>query len=309
MLVYNSHTFKTMFPSCRNKQCFTPDPDMAPALVARALKRRVLAPWTGRRSWTRHLVPLALLLVFHASAPAQQQLKYHVVASFPHDPTAFTQGLLFSAGKLYESTGLYGRSELREVELHSGRVLRKQSLERSDFGEGLALLGTQLVQLTWTSGHGYLWDLRSFRRQGEMPYLFGPNPNAAQGWGLCYNGVELVLSDGSDRLYFLHGASFAPIRSIQVRDAAGPVARLNELECIEGRVYANIWQSDRIVIIDPGSGVVTAQLDLSALYPRRLRRDNVLNGIAWDAGQRRLFVTGKRWPRLYQLAVVPAAAY
>ena len=252
---------------------------------------------------------MALLLALHASALAQQQLKYHVVASFPHDPTAFTQGLLFSAGKLYESTGLYGRSELREVELHSGRVLRKRSLERSDFGEGLALLGTQLVQLTWTSGHGYLWDLRSFRKQGRMPYLFGPNPSAAQGWGLCYNGAELVLSDGSDRLYFLHGASFAPIRSIQVRDAAGPVAQLNELECIEGRVYANIWQSDRIAIIDPVSGVVTAQLDLSALYPRRLRSDNVLNGIAWDAQQRHLFVTGKRWPRLYQLAVVPSVGH
>ncbi len=263
-----------------------------------------------RRERNRYRLLLLLLWLCPAPPPlAQPELHYRVVAVYPHDPSAFTQGLLYSDGKLYESTGNYGHSELREVDLYSGRVLRRRALAAPDFGEGLALLGDRLVQLTWTSGHGYLWDRASFQLIGRMPYRFGAGGRAAQGWGLCSDGTELVLSDGTDQLYFLDGVHFAAQRSVRVRDLRGPVKLLNELECIDGRVYANVWRSDRIVIIDPASGRVSAQLNLGDLYPReqRQRPEDVMNGIAWDAQQRRLFVTGKRWPKLYQLMLLSAA--
>lgn len=238
-------------------------------------------------------------------------LEYRVVQVYPHDSGAFTQGLLYAQGKLYESTGLFGQSELREVDLTTGRVLRKQKLQAEDFGEGLALVGEQLLQLTWTSNHGFIWNRASFSLVGTMPYLFDPTAqeNTRRGWGLCYNGVQLVLSNGSNKLFFLHAESFQQQKVISVFDENGAVGLLNELECIGDRIMANVWTTDRIVIINPADGRVTANLDLSQLYPLAERKtpQNLLNGIAYDAAEQRLFVTGKRWPRLYQIEL-PASA-
>ncbi|MCX2979474.1 glutaminyl-peptide cyclotransferase [Halieaceae bacterium IMCC14734] len=231
--------------------------------------------------------------------------RYDIVASYPHDRGAFTQGLLFSKGKLYESTGKYGSSSLREVELASGLVLRRQLLAQKDFGEGLALIDKTLVQLTWTSGHGYLWDIDSFEPRGKMPLLYnkpsrGKDP---QPWGLCFDGERLILSDGSEHLFMLDPHSFQPLGKTTVTLRGRPLRRLNELECIDGKVYANIWYSDQIAIINPDTGQVEGLVDLSTLYPlqRRRSRHDVLNGIAWDSAEKRLFITGKHWPKLYHI--------
>jgi glutamine cyclotransferase len=248
---------------------------------------------------------LAILLLAGAASADVVEYDYAVVATYPHDSGAFTQGLLFHNGKLYESTGKYGSSSLREVELSSGRVLRRQLLPRDDFGEGLALVDNTLVQLTWTSGHGYLWDLHSLEPRGKMPLLYRKSGRSKdpQPWGLCFDGARLILSDGSDSLFLLDPHSFQPLGAIKVTLRGRPLQRLNELECIDGRVYANIWYSDQIAIINPESGQVEGLVDLSDLYPgqRRQSRHNVLNGIAWDPLDKRLFITGKHWPKLYQI--------
>ncbi len=251
------------------------------------------------------LFTAGLLYVLPLSAPAETRLSWELVESYPHDRGAFTQGLLFHDGKLYESTGRYGQSELREVDLESGRVLRKRRLARSDFGEGLARVGNELVQLTWTSGHAYRWRLQTFELLETLPYQFAQGGKRARGWGLCYNGQQLVLSDGSDQLYFLDPENHAVIRQIGVQRNGRSLSRINELECVNDQVYANIWLRDEIVIIDPQSGKVTASVDLTSLYPKQQRRsaDDVLNGIAWDKERKRLFVTGKLWPRIYQIAI------
>ncbi len=253
------------------------------------------------------LLTLAVLLL-SASATAQQQLTYRVIDSFPHDRNAFTQGLVYFDGKFYESIGLYGRSELREVELNTGRVLRKQRLLPTDFGEGLARVEQQLVQLTWTSGYVYLWDLTSFTELGRMPYRFGDNGEAARSWGLCYDGSKLILSDGSASLYFLDPDNHELLGQVEVRDANGPVPWLNELECIGEQVYANVWRSNRIIVIEAANGQVTASADLTGLYPLEQRRSpkDLMNGIAWDKAGKRLFVTGKNWPKVYHIALEPA---
>ncbi len=248
--------------------------------------------------------PLLIALLFTGSSYAQQELTYRVVAEFPHDKQAFTQGLLFHNGMLYESTGLYGRSEVREVELVSGRSLRKQRLSAREFGEGLALVEDQLIQLTWKKGHARRWQLSDFSPLASSPYRFAENRD---GWGLCFDGQYLAFSDGTDQLHFLTPDNLQPIRSISVYDQRGLVSHLNELECINNRIYANIWLTDRIVIINPMSGEIEARVDLDNLYPHELRKHstNVLNGIAWDAAGERLFITGKRWPKLFQIDLEP----
>lgn len=237
-----------------------------------------------------------------AGAAQPPPISYRVVETWPHDPGAFTQGLLLHDGRLYESTGLHGRSTLREVEMATGRVMRSVSLPVDEFGEGLALAGDRLVQLTWQSGVAHVWDLKSFTRVAEWSY-------DGEGWGLTFDGRELVQSDGSARLTFRDPRSFASVRTLDVRRAGAPQFYLNELEWIDGAIWANVWQSDEIVRIDPAGGEVTGVLDLAGLLPDAERRGaDVLNGIAWDGATRRLLVTGKQWPKLFALELVEPAS-
>ena len=233
-----------------------------------------------------------------APGTASTRYAYRVIASHPHDPGAFTQGLLFADGKLYESTGGYGQSSLRIVDLASGRVLRERRLPDDRFGEGLALIGGQLHQLTWKAGVGFIHDVSNLAAIGEFRY-------EGEGWGLAANADSLAMSDGSAELRFLDPATLTEVRRLQVRDGTMPVAGLNELEYVEGDLYANVWPTDRIAIINPTNGQVRGWLDLTGLLPlvfRTLRTD-VLNGIAYDPTGKRLFVTGKHWPRLFQIEV------
>lgn len=225
-------------------------------------------------------------------------LAWKVVHSYPHDPGAFTQGLLYAGGALYESTGLVGRSSVRRVALRSGRVLARRELPSPYFGEGLALRGGTLVQLTWKARVAFLYARATLAPEGTLHY-------ATQGWGLTSDGRRFIMSDGSDTLYFRDARDFAVTARVHVHDGNRPVWRLNELEWIDGAVYANVWQSARIARIDPASGRVTGWIDLWPLLGPGYgdTRKGVLNGIAWDAAGRRLFVTGKLWPRLFQIEV------
>jgi glutamine cyclotransferase len=227
------------------------------------------------------------------AAPAR--IGYRIVESFTHDPSAFTQGLLYHDGRLLESTGQFGASSLREVEIRTGRVIRRVELPRHEFGEGLALAGGQLFQLTWRNGVAYRWNPTTFAALGSLPF-------EGEGWGLAFDGKELVQSDGSARLTFRSPDTFAPTRVLDVSRAGTPQFYLNELEWIDGAIWANVWMSDEIVRIDPASGRVTGVLDLTGLLtPEEASRADVLNGLAWDPGGKILYVTGKYWPRLFAL--------
>ncbi|WP_245557573.1 glutaminyl-peptide cyclotransferase [Deinococcus peraridilitoris] len=219
-----------------------------------------------------------------------------VVNTFPHDPNAFTQGLIFEDGVLYEGTGLEGQSELRKVDLKTGKVLQRLALPTNVFGEGLTSFAGQLVQLTWTTGVGYVYDKASFRRIRTFNY-------ATEGWGLTHDGKSLILSDGSSRLYFLDPSTYRVQRTVNVTADGQNVVRLNELEFVGGQVLANVWLTNRIARIDPKSGKVSAWYDLTDIVNRVPDRgpDDVLNGIAYDAKGGRLFITGKRWPALYEV--------
>jgi glutamine cyclotransferase len=221
-----------------------------------------------------------------------------VIASYPHDPAAFTQGLLVEGGKLYESTGQYGESSLRLVELETGRVLQLFNLNRAYFGEGIAAVGNRIYQLTWQNRTGIVYDLETFEPVESFRY-------AGEGWGITYDGSHLIVSDGTSELRFLDPDTLELVNRVVVRDADREVVRINELEFIDGEVWANIWYEDRIARIDPADGRVLSWLDLSHVYPaaERRSREQVLNGIAYDAGADRIFVTGKNWPRLYEIEV------
>ena len=221
---------------------------------------------------------------------------FDVINSWPHDPAAFTQGLIYYHGRLYESTGLYGASSLREVELETGAVLRKVAVPEQYFAEGLTIFGDRIVQLTWQSQQGFIYDLPSFRLQGEFSYT-------GEGWGLTHDGHYLIMSDGTHQLRFLDPTSFAVVKAVGVYYDGRPVTNLNELEYVRGEIYANIWQTDRIARIDPQSGRILGWIDLTGLLPAadRSASVDVLNGIAYDAATDRLFVTGKRWPKLFEI--------
>lgn len=249
----------------------------------------------------RAVLRVALLLVAtlaHAEAPGP--IPFHVEAVYPHDTTAFTQGLLFHDGHLYESTGQRGRSELRKVEVETGRVLARRRLSARYFGEGLALVRGTLYQLTWTSGEGFIYALDDFAPVGRIRYQ-------GEGWGLAFDGSLLWMSDGSHRLTRRAPFGFRSVgEPLAVHLNGRPVPQLNELEVVEGALYANVWQTDRVVRIDPASGAVTGWLDLAGLLTARERASaDVLNGIAWDASRRRLLVTGKFWPKLFELRIDP----
>jgi glutaminyl-peptide cyclotransferase len=244
---------------------------------------------------------LALLLPFAlggAAAPSSALPAiqgYTVVRVYPHDPGAFTEGLFYRDGQLFESTGLVGRSDIREVRLADGKVLRRVAIPPQLFGEGIVDWKGQIISLTWQTGIGFRWDRSSFRRLGAFHY-------PGEGWALTRSGKEIVMSDGTPVLRFLDPETFAVRRRLTVTEAGAPLTDLNELEWVDGAILANVWHSDSIVRIDPATGRVTARIDLSALarLPNR-GEDDVLNGIAWDAAGRRLFVTGKNWPRLYEI--------
>lgn len=223
---------------------------------------------------------------------------YRVVNTYPHDPTAFTQGLIYRDGILYESTGLNGQSTLRKVRLETGEVLQRRTVDARYFAEGLTDWGGQLLQLTWQANLGFVYDLGTFERVRTFDY-------AGEGWGLAHDDARLILSDGTDTLRFLDPATFREIGRVAIRAAGRPVTELNELEVVRSEVFANIWQSDRIARIAPDTGMVTGWIDLAGLMPatERLDVDAVLNGIAYDRQGDRLFVTGKLWPKLFEIAV------
>lgn len=224
---------------------------------------------------------------------------YEVVASWPHDRGAFTQGLVYNDhGTLYESTGLNGRSSLREVDLQSGAVRRRVDVAEPYFAEGLTELDGRLYQLTWQHQRGFVYDAATFARTREFSYT-------GEGWGLTDDGHSLIMSDGTNAIRFLDPETFAVRRTIRVLRDGQPLRNINELEYIDGQIYANIWLTDYIARIDPASGFLTGWIDMRGLLPPDGGNADVLNGIAWDAASGRIFVTGKLWPRLFEVRFVP----
>ncbi len=236
-----------------------------------------------------------------AADSATPVYRYRVVHAYPHDRGAFTQGLVFHDGVLYEGTGLNGASSLRRVELKTGRVLQVRELPAALFGEGVTVWGDRLIQLTYRNRLLLVYDRRDFTLQKTLPY-------PVEGWGLTHDGKRLIASDGSATLRFLDPVTFAETGRVGVFDEQGPVTRLNELEYVGGEVFANVWKTDRIARINPRTGRVTGWIDLTGLLgpAERRGRIDVLNGIAWDRQTGRLFVTGKWWPKLFEIELVPA---
>lgn len=223
---------------------------------------------------------------------------YQVVRSYPHDRNAFTQGLIVRGGFFYEGTGLNGRSSLRKVKIETGEVAQMKPLPQQYFGEGITDWKAQILQLTWQSEIGFVYDINSFDETKRWSYT-------GEGWGLTHDATRLIMSDGSSQLRFIDPETFKEIGRITVRDANGPVERLNELEYVKDEIYANVWQTDRIARISPKDGRVTGWIDLAGLLPEQERaRDAVLNGIAYDAAADRLFVTGKLWPRIFEIRLI-----
>ena len=248
---------------------------------------------------------VALLLVVGCgctsiAAPAAPVATVCIVNAYPHDRDAFTQGLVYAGDDLFEGTGLRGRSTLRRVDLVTGEVLQVRRLPDRFFGEGVTVFGERLIQLTWQAGIGFVYDRAAFTVLGEFCY-------PTEGWGITHDGERLIVSDGTSTLRFLDPMSFDQIGSIDVHDEDGPVERLNELEYVKGGIYANVWQTDRIVRIAPDTGDVVGWIDLAGIldpedcaYPV-----DVANGIAYDETNDRLFVTGKLWPWLFEIELVP----
>jgi glutamine cyclotransferase len=248
---------------------------------------------------TRRCCALLLLLLgaggCAAQPPAAPVYGYTIVRTYPHDPAAFTQGLVVHRGALYEGTGLHGRSTLRVVDLETGTVLRRYDLPPHYFGEGIALYGDRLVQLTWQSRLGLVYEQDDFALVREFQY-------PTEGWGITYDGARLIMSDGTATLHMLNPETFEPVGRVEVADRGRAVTGLNELEFVGGEVYANVWQTDRIARIEPHTGRVVAWIDLSGLLsPAERAGADALNGIAYDAASDRLFVTGKLWPRLFEI--------
>ncbi|MEZ4999784.1 MAG: glutaminyl-peptide cyclotransferase [Bacteroidales bacterium] len=224
--------------------------------------------------------------------------RYQVVATYPHDIGAYTQGLLVYDGYFLESTGDWGKSGLRKVEIASGKVLKSHPLESKFFGEGLALLNNKLYQLTWTTNTGFVYDVSTFTLLGTIHYN-------TEGWGLTTDGERLIMSDGTNKIYFLEPEYFTVMSTVEVFDNKEAVWQLNELEYIDGVLWANIYQTERLVRIDPATGKVLSYIDLSGILDPKDRHPAIdfLNGIAWDEELGKLYVTGKRWPKVYEIKV------
>jgi glutamine cyclotransferase len=227
-------------------------------------------------------------------------IAFQVLQSYPHDPTAYTQGLVYHGGYLYESTGLYGESSLRKVELETGNVIKKIDIADRYFAEGIEVYQGSIYLLTWQAQIGFIHDLNSFQQTGTFSY-------PTQGWGLTHDGQQMIMSDGSATLRFYDPTSWRETRQVVVKDGGQPVSALNELEFIESAIFANVFQSNRVARIQPETGEVTGWLDLSVLVPEEADLDpftDVLNGIAYDAEKGRIFITGKRWPVLYAIELL-----
>lgn len=231
--------------------------------------------------------------------PAAAQLSFTILKVYPHDTSAFTQGLQYLNGYLYESTGEYGSSTLRKTELSTGKVLKRIDLAKEYFGEGITILDNKIYQLTWENKKGFIYNLSDFKLIKEFTYNI-------VGWGLTNDGNHLIVTDGSNNIYYWDPGTFKEIKRLSVQDEAGLKNNLNELEFIDGYIYANIWQTDEILKIDTATGNVIGRLDLSSLkrsYPELVDENNnkVLNGIAWDSSTKKMFITGKKWPKLFEI--------
>ncbi|MBP8303702.1 MAG: glutaminyl-peptide cyclotransferase [Phycisphaerae bacterium] len=259
-----------------------------------------MRPSLNGRCTTLRVVGLAILAGITGScdrrgdSPSVPTYRCEVVRVLPHRPDAFTQGLAWAGGFLYEGTGLYGRSVLTKARIETGEILQRVSLPASLFGEGVTVLKDRIYQLTWQEGVALVYDRETFDLVQRHRY-------SMEGWGLTHDGDRLILSDGTDTLYFLDPNSFQTLGTVQVCDDRGPVSHLNELEFIRGKVYANVWQTERIAVINPVNGRIDAWLDLAGLWAQQPPGADVPNGIAYDPQADRLFVTGKLWPRLYEI--------
>lgn len=228
-----------------------------------------------------------------------QQYTYNIVNAYPHDKNAFTQGLVYDNGNLYESTGLHGYSTLRRVELETGTILQIHTLENQYFGEGITIYDNKIIQLTWQSHKAFIYDKETFNPLGEFTY-------PTEGWGITHNDNNLIMSDGTATLHFLNPDTYQETSTIEAHDDNGPVTQLNELEYINGTIYANIWTQEKIAVINPQNGQIKAYIDLTGItQTENLDANNVLNGIAYDPNQNRLFITGKLWSQLYQITLTP----
>ena len=226
------------------------------------------------------------------------QYTYQIVNTYPHDENAFTQGLVFENGVLYEGTGRYGNSTLRCVELETGKIVQTYALSKDFFGEGITIFKDKIIQLTWVEHKGFIYNKTSFELLREFNY-------STQGWGITNDGHRLIMSDGTENLYFLNPETFEKIGQIEVQDKGNPVIALNELEYIKGDVYANIWGQEKIAMINPQSGQVKAWINFTGIQKVMNRTgSDVLNGIAYDAQEDRLFITGKCWPQLLEIKLV-----
>ena len=246
---------------------------------------------------------IAAACIFTAAAVSHAADSYRIVHAYPHDQHAFTQGLVYVDGHLYESTGMNGQSSLREDDLESGRIQRMQLVADQYFAEGLTDWKNTLIQLTWQNHVAFVYDRATFRLLRTFHY-------DGEGWGLTHDAKSLILSDGTATLRFYNPDTFKELRRITVTDRGKPVIDLNELEYIHGEIYANVWHTDRIARISPATGRVVGWIDLKGLMPRsRLSNDEaVLNGIAYDAAHNRLFVTGKLWPSIFEITLIPEKA-
>lgn len=244
---------------------------------------------------------LAAAVVAGASAQVPEYT-YRVIRAYPHDPSAFTQGLEFRGGVFYEGTGLHGRSSLRKVEIETGKVLQSVALDSQYFGEGITLLGGQIMQLTWQAHKGFIYDQATLRLLREFKY-------PGEGWGLTNDGKHLFESDGTAEIRVWNPKTFEETRRITVHDGAAQIREINELEFVNGEIYANIWQTDRIARISPADGKVLGWIDLSGLLTLKEKFEgaDVLNGIAYDPMGGRLFVTGKLWPKVFEIELVKKA--
>jgi len=229
------------------------------------------------------------------------KIPHKIVNTYPHPPDSFTQGLVFSDGFLYEGTGKYGLSRLRKIRLETGEIVKEHRLPFNKFGEGITIFQDKIIQLTWYARTGFVYDKESFQLLKTFRYPF-----RIEGWGITNDGKDLIASDGSQRLYFFDPVSFAPKNILEVYDHTGPIFKINELEHIEGAIFANVWQSSKIIRIDMNTGRVTGILDLREIVPSQFRGhpDNVLNGIAYDSEGKRIFVTGKMWPQIFEIKLL-----
>jgi glutamine cyclotransferase len=261
-----------------------------------------------------HRLPFALMLVVMSQltwcqvrhekgAAGPPEYTFTLLRAFPHDTTAFTQGLAYRDGFLYEGTGLNGRSSLRKVELETGKVVQRADLAPELFGEGITIVGKQVIQLTWQSQTGFVYDLSDFRILRRFSY-------SGEGWGLATNGHEIFMSDGTPTIRVLDPWTLVEKRRLKIHDGDAAVDQLNELEFVDGELFANIWQTNRIARISPQSGAVVGWIDLTGLLSPiyRLEPGAVLNGIAYDPGRKRLFVTGKLWPSIFEIRLLPKHA-